>query len=88
MITKKQVKETYKGKLYDANDPFSEVTTISYFGNYAILLSGHYDRFGAGYDIEACIDRRTGENVIVGRSRPCDDKVDAIDVVNEMIKFD
>lgn len=85
MITKKQITETYKGKRYDEDDRYSVVTTISFFDHYAVLMSGHYDPNEAGYYVEACIDRNTGENVIDG-NRPCDDKSDAIDVALEMME--
>lgn len=86
MLTKKQIEEMYKGKKFDAADKFSIITTISFYDNYAILMSGHYDRNGGGYYVEACIDRQNGQNVIEGHCRPCDDKNDAVDVAFEMIE--
>lgn len=83
-MTKKQVTETYKGKWYGGKWG-DIVTTIVFHEDFAILLSGRYNPNEAGYDIEAVIDRNTGENVIEGHSRPCDDKVDAIDVALEMM---
>ncbi len=85
MMTKKQIAEMYKGKRYDESDRFSTITTIAFHGDYAVLLSGKYDPYGGGYDVEACIDRNTGENVIEGHHRPCDNKEDAIDVAYEMM---
>lgn len=85
MITKKQITETYKGKPFGDSKWADVITTISFHGDLAILLSGHYDPNEAGYDIEAVIDRNTGENLIPGRCRPCDDKSDAIDVAYEMM---
>ena len=84
MISKKQINEMYKGKRFDEKDRFSEITTISFFKDFAVLMSGHYDPNEAGFYVEACIDRNTGENVIEG-CRPCDSKSDAIDVALEMM---
>lgn len=85
MMTKKQITETYKGKRYDENDKFSVITAIAFYDDYAVLMSGKYDPYGGGYYVEACIDRNTGENVIEGHCRPCDNKDDAIDVALEMM---
>jgi len=85
MITKKQITETYKGKKFGDSKWADEVKTIVFHEDLAILLSGHYDPWGGGYDVEAVIDRNTGENLIPGQSRPCDDKSDAIDVACEMM---
>lgn len=84
MMTKKQITDTYKGKKYGNGRWADEITTISFFDHYAVLMSGRYDPNEAGYYVEACIDRNTGENVIEG-NRPCDDKQDAIDVACEMM---
>ena len=86
MMTKKQITETYKGKVYGTGRWNNDVvTTISFYENLAILMSGHYSPNEAGYYVEAVIDRNTGENLIPGQCRPCDDKNDAIDVALEMI---
>lgn len=84
MLTKKQITEMYKGKTYGESRWADVITTISFYEQYAVLMSGHYNPNEAGYYVEACIDRNTGENVIEG-NRPCDDKNDAIDVAFEMM---
>ena len=83
MMTKKHIKETYMGKWYGGKWG-DVITAIAFFDNYAVLMSGKYNPNEAGYYVEACIDRNTGENVIDG-NRPCDDKSDAIDVACEMM---
>lgn len=85
MMTKKQIAEMYKGKRLYENNPFSTITTISHSNQYAILMSGHYSSYESGYEVEACIDRSTGENIIEGHCRPCYSKQDAIDVAQEII---
>lgn len=84
-MTIKDIKAKYIGKRFNDNDRYSVVTkAISVKQNdgtgTVVLLSG-----GTGdYDIEAIIDRKSGENLIPDRSRPADSIADAIDVAMEM----
>jgi hypothetical protein len=84
MISKQQIIDTYKGRpFHDMNDDV--ITQIVFDGDIAILVSGSYDPYQAGYYVDAIIDRNTGSNLIPGRCRPCDDKDDAVDVAYEML---
>lgn len=84
MMTKKQIKETYMRKWYGGKWG-DIITAIAFYDKYAILMSGEYNPRESGYVVEAVIDRETGENVIEGQCRPCEDKADAIDVAFEMM---
>ena len=85
MITVKAIKESYLGKRFNSNDPWSVVTkvvsVIQRDGTpTAVILSGTT----SNYDVEALIDRRSGANLTPNRSRPADTIADACDVAMEM----
>ena len=84
-MTIKDIKAKYIGKRFNADDGYSVVTkAVSVRQNdgtcTVVLLSGST----GDYDIEAIIDRKSGENLIPDRSRRADSIVDAIDVAMEM----
>lgn len=85
MITVKAIRESYLGKRFNPNDPWSVVTkvvsVIQGDGTpTAVILSDTT----SNYEVEAIIDRRSGANLTPNRSRPADSIADACDVAMEM----
>ena len=85
MISQKDIIKMYKGKRFDESDPHSTISTISFYSDKAVLMSGKYIRGQSGYYVEAVIDRNTGQNLTPRRTRPAESKADAIDVAEEML---
>lgn len=87
MVTVKAIRESYLGKRFNPDDPWSVVTkvvsVIQGDGTpTAVILSGTTSE----YEVEALIDRRSGANLTPNRSRPADSIADACDVAMEMYK--
>ncbi len=82
-MTIKEIKELYSGKI-SGRVMFRTMKFSEPIGKCVLVVSRSYDPYIGRY-VEALVQVSSGEDILNGHSRPCDNMDDAADVVGEMI---
>lgn len=82
-MTIKEIKELYSGKI-SGRVTFRTMKFSEPIGKCVLVVSRSYDPYIGRY-VEALVQVSSGEDILNGHSRPCDNMDDAADVVGEML---